>query len=45
MEQPGRVFVGGAWAEPGGDEAIEVISPHTEEPIATVAAAGPAEVE
>jgi acyl-CoA reductase-like NAD-dependent aldehyde dehydrogenase len=39
------VFVGGAWAEPGGDEAIEVISPHTEEPIATVAAAGPAEVE
>jgi acyl-CoA reductase-like NAD-dependent aldehyde dehydrogenase len=40
-----RLFIGGAWASPRGDDVIEVISPHTEKPIAAVAAAGPADVD
>jgi len=40
-----QLFIGGTWASPSGDEVIEVISPHTEKPIAAVAAAGPADVD
>ena len=45
MEERRRLFIGGAWTRPSGDDVIEVISPHTEKPIATVAAAGPADVD
>jgi acyl-CoA reductase-like NAD-dependent aldehyde dehydrogenase len=41
----GRLFIGGEWAVPAVDGAIEVISPHTEEPIGRVAAAGAADVD
>ena len=44
VEQRQRLFIGGAWAAPSGDQIIEVISPHTEQPIAAVAAAGPEDV-
>ncbi|MGZ6339595.1 MAG: aldehyde dehydrogenase [Candidatus Limnocylindrales bacterium] len=45
MDERRRLFVGGAWAEPTGREVIDVISPHTEQTIATVAAAGPEDVD
>lgn len=45
MEERRRLFIGGAWEAPSGAERIEVISPHTEKPIAAVAAAGPADVD
>ncbi|MCU1452041.1 MAG: aldehyde dehydrogenase [Acidimicrobiales bacterium] len=45
MTDAGRLFIGGAWTAPSTDEVIEVVSPHTEEVIATVAAAGPADVD
>ncbi len=45
MEDGRRLFIGGSWADPSGDDVIEVISPHTEEPIAAVAAAGPDDVD
>ncbi|PXW24530.1 UNVERIFIED_CONTAM: acyl-CoA reductase-like NAD-dependent aldehyde dehydrogenase [Williamsia faeni] len=41
----GRVFVGGQWIAPSTDQRIEVISPHTELPVAVVAAAGAPEIE
>ena len=43
MEERRRLFIGGEWAE--GDGLLEVISPHTEQPIAAVASAGPADVD
>jgi acyl-CoA reductase-like NAD-dependent aldehyde dehydrogenase len=39
------LFIGGTWAAPSTEHAIEVISPHTESPIARVAAAGPGDVD
>ena len=39
------LFVGGRWAAPSGDEVIEVVSPVTEERIASVPAAGSADVD
>lgn len=45
MDQTRRLFIGGEWAQPSGDAVIEVISPHTEKPIAVVAAASPADVD
>ncbi|HEY8527609.1 MAG TPA: aldehyde dehydrogenase [Acidimicrobiales bacterium] len=44
MEHQRRAFVGGAWSDATGD-VFEVISPHTEQPIARVTAAGPADVD
>jgi acyl-CoA reductase-like NAD-dependent aldehyde dehydrogenase len=44
VEETGRLFVGGTWSAPGG-EAIEVISPHTEDPIGRAASAGPDDVD
>ena len=38
------LFVGGQWLTTCSGDHIEVISPHTEQPIARVAAAGPVEV-
>jgi aldehyde dehydrogenase (NAD+) len=39
------MFIGGTWHRPSTDRRIEVISPHTEKPIASVAAAGPDDVD
>ncbi|WP_083410581.1 aldehyde dehydrogenase [Mycolicibacterium rutilum] len=40
-----ELFIGGQWSAPSTDQRIEVISPHTEEPVARVAAAAPADVD
>jgi acyl-CoA reductase-like NAD-dependent aldehyde dehydrogenase len=40
----GELFIGGKWCKASTDRRIEVISPHTETPLAQVAAAGPDEV-
>ncbi|HEX5066496.1 MAG TPA: aldehyde dehydrogenase [Myxococcota bacterium] len=45
MEERRRLFIGGEWAAPRGGDVIEVISPHSEKPIAAVAAAGPEDVD
>lgn len=39
------LYIGGQWSAGSSGEHIEVISPHTETPIARVAAAGPVEVD
>nr|WP_307789364.1 aldehyde dehydrogenase [Mycolicibacterium baixiangningiae] len=43
--RPDELFIGGRWCDPTAGQCIEVIAPHTEEPIAHVAAAGPGDVE
>ncbi|MEY8015916.1 aldehyde dehydrogenase [Mycobacterium servetii] len=40
-----ELFIGGAWARPSSDRHIDVISPHSEQLVARVAAAGPADVD
>jgi len=45
VEEHRRLFIGGEWAAPSGDDRIEVVSPHTGKPIAAVAAAGPGDVD
>ncbi len=45
MAEQGRLFIGGAWVAPSSGEVIDVVSPHTEKVIATVAAAGPDDVD
>ncbi|GAA2415219.1 aldehyde dehydrogenase [Actinomadura vinacea] len=40
-----RLFIGGEWAAPSTDRVIEVVSPHTEEVVATVAGAAPADAD
>jgi acyl-CoA reductase-like NAD-dependent aldehyde dehydrogenase len=45
MHREDALFIGGTWVAPSTDELIEVISPHTEAPVARVAAAGPADVD
>lgn len=40
-----RIFIGGSWQEPAGDERIEVISPFTEQPIAHVPAGTSADID
>ena len=40
-----QLFIGGNWAKPSTDRRIEVISPHSEEPVARVAAAAPPDVD
>ena len=45
MHREDALFIGGTWVSPSTDEVIEVISPHSEEPVARVAAAGPADVD
>ena len=36
MQVKDTLYIGGEWVKPAGDELIEVISPHTEDVIATV---------
>lgn len=45
MHQHDALFIGGTWTSPSGGETLEVISPHTESPIARVATAGAADVD
>jgi len=45
MHRHEALFIAGTWASPSTAATVEVISPHTELPIATVAAAGPADVD
>ena len=45
IEDRTEIFVGGAWKAPEGGSSIDVVSPHTGEPIARVATAGPADVD
>ncbi|MDR7167028.1 acyl-CoA reductase-like NAD-dependent aldehyde dehydrogenase [Nocardia kruczakiae] len=40
-----QLFIGGDWVAAAGADVIEVIGPHTEQPIATVPAASPADVD
>jgi acyl-CoA reductase-like NAD-dependent aldehyde dehydrogenase len=40
-----ELFIGGNWAKPSTAQRIDVISPHTEAPVARVAAAGPDDVD
>ena len=35
MHREDALFIGGTWVAPSTDEVIEVISPHTEAPVAT----------
>ena len=45
MESRDTLFIGGEWVEPQGSETIEVVSPHTEEVIATVPHASEADID
>ena len=45
MENRNAFYIGGQWAAPSTDARIEVISPHTEEVIATVPDAAPADMD
>ncbi|WP_063128591.1 aldehyde dehydrogenase [Nocardia fusca] len=45
MHEYPKLFVGGEWSAPSTGETIEVISPHTEQPIARVAAPAPADID
>ncbi|MGE2732993.1 aldehyde dehydrogenase [Mycolicibacterium vaccae] len=40
-----EVFIGGTWQAPSGAGRIEVVSPHSETTVASVAAASPADVD
>ncbi|OZF06192.1 aldehyde dehydrogenase [Rhodococcus sp. 14-2470-1a] len=40
-----KLFIGGKWVEPSSDEVIEVVSPITEELLATVPEAQPADID
>jgi acyl-CoA reductase-like NAD-dependent aldehyde dehydrogenase len=40
-----RVYVGGEWAAASGTDVLDVVSPHSEDVIATVASAGRADVD
>ncbi|GAA5020131.1 aldehyde dehydrogenase [Kitasatospora paranensis] len=40
-----RLFIGGRWVEPAGTGTIEVVSPHTEQVVARVPHATPADVD
>jgi acyl-CoA reductase-like NAD-dependent aldehyde dehydrogenase len=40
-----ELFIGGTWCAPSTDRRIEVVSPHSEKPVARVAAAAPADVD
>ncbi|MEG3626458.1 aldehyde dehydrogenase [Streptomyces poriticola] len=41
----GRLFIGGQWADPLGEDVIEVVSPHTEEALGRVPHACAADVD
>jgi acyl-CoA reductase-like NAD-dependent aldehyde dehydrogenase len=43
--RPDQLFIGGTWTEADSPQCIDVVSPHTEATVASVAAAGPADVD
>lgn len=45
MDERKDLFIGGEWTTPATPRRIEVVSPHTERPLARVAAAGVADVD
>ncbi|MFV2177169.1 aldehyde dehydrogenase [Actinomadura sp. LOL_016] len=45
MVEQKRLFIGGEWTDPGTDGVIDVVSPHTEEVIASVAGAAPPDAD
>jgi len=45
VQRTDKLFIGGEWVEPATGETIAVVSPHTEERVAEVAAAGTADVD
>ena len=45
LAHPDRLFVAGRWAAPVDGDALEVVDPATETRVATVAGAGPADVD
>lgn len=45
MRRYEKLFIGGEWVPPGSDLAFEVISPHTEDPIARIAAPAPTDID
>jgi acyl-CoA reductase-like NAD-dependent aldehyde dehydrogenase len=40
-----RIFIGGEWVAPAGNETIAVVNPTTEEPLGSTPAGGPADVD
>jgi acyl-CoA reductase-like NAD-dependent aldehyde dehydrogenase len=40
-----HLFIGGTWQKPATDQRLQVVSPHSEDIIATVAAAAPADID
>ncbi|MEU3848282.1 aldehyde dehydrogenase [Streptomyces sp. NPDC029554] len=45
LVEHGQLFIGGEWTDPLGRDVIEVISPHTEEPVGRVPHASTADVD
>ncbi|MFI9536112.1 aldehyde dehydrogenase [Nocardia fusca] len=45
MHEYSKLFIAGEWSAPSTGETIEVISPHTEQPIARVVAPAPADID
>jgi betaine-aldehyde dehydrogenase len=45
MRAHDKLFIGGKWVEPAGDGVIEVISPHSEEPVGRVPEGTPADID
>jgi acyl-CoA reductase-like NAD-dependent aldehyde dehydrogenase len=45
MAPTGPLYVGGAWSATSSRDTIDVVSPHTEEVVATVPSAGPEDVD
>ncbi|MEM7274554.1 MAG: aldehyde dehydrogenase family protein [Actinomycetota bacterium] len=44
-ENVAKFYIGGQWVEPSTSDTLEVINPSTEEPIASIAMGGPADVD
>ena len=42
---PDELFIGGSWLQASTEQRIEVVSPHSEQPVARIAIAGPADVD
>ena len=42
---PDELFIGGSWLQATTEQRIEVVSPHSEQPVARIAIAGPADVD
>ena len=45
VQNTGRFFIDGKWVSPLGTDTLDVINPATEQPIATIAMGGPADVD